>query len=293
MIIWGMVGGCHDASIAVFSIDTLLQSFTSTDNVHSVSLIQKAMNVACPELIVWFEKPWAKAMRQYIAGQSKPFTRNNIKKYLQEFGINCQIKTVWHHQAHAAHYYNAAKVPSVIVVIDAIGEFSCSSIWTADINGKLKQRVSMKYPDSLGLFYSAMTQRCGFIPSKQEGLIEEFGRGYSSQAAIDAIYNDLVFRHQWRPLMKKNMHRGIGNWRPFLSKEEIAGATQIVFEQRCKAFIDHAVNTYDNKQVIITGGCAFNKGLQQIVKDRYAAYIPPNPGDAGSAETAVLAYLNK
>ena len=292
MIIWGMVGGCHDATISIFKDNTCVKTYYSTENRHSQNLIDKAFNYGKPDLVVWYEKPWAKAIRQWLVGQPKPFKRNNIRKYLRGLGITCKYRTVWHHESHAAHYYKTDKTPSVIVVIDAVGEFSCTSIWTTK-NGKLTQRKSVKYPNSLGLFYSSMTQRCGFKPSVDESKLEKFGKGYATDLVIDSIYKDLVFKECSEPLFKINMHRGIGNWKPSYSKKEIAGSTQVVFENMCRNLIEYAISYYDRPRLIVTGGCAFNKGLQKILHEEYNAYIPENPGDAGSAETAVLAYLNR
>ena len=65
MIIWGMVGNSHDASIAVFKDMKLQKVYTSQDRVHSDELIAKAShtNMAGPDLVVWYEKPFKKAMR--------------------------------------------------------------------------------------------------------------------------------------------------------------------------------------------------------------------------------------
>ena len=50
--------------------------------------------------------------------------------------------------------------------MDSIGEWECLTIWQGKDN-KLKKIYSQRYPHSVGLYYSAMTQRCGLEPNKE------------------------------------------------------------------------------------------------------------------------------
>ena len=54
MIIWGMVGGCHDATISIFKDSTCVKTYYSTENRHSQSLIDKAFKYGKPDLVVWY-----------------------------------------------------------------------------------------------------------------------------------------------------------------------------------------------------------------------------------------------
>ena len=73
-IIWGMVGNSHDASIAVFNDNKLQEIYTSKNKTHSHDLVNKGflVNYKWPDLVVWYEKPFKKAIRQLYAGQSRP-----------------------------------------------------------------------------------------------------------------------------------------------------------------------------------------------------------------------------
>lgn len=294
MIIWGMVGNSHDSSIAVFNCNEFQKIYTSQNKTHSYDLIQKAyhINDKWPDLVVWYEKPFKKAIRQLYAGQPKPFSRNRIKKYLKQYGITCPIKYVEHHEAHAAHYYNSNFSDATIIVIDSIGEWDTTTIWKAQ-NNRLIKKYSTFYPDSIGLFYSSMTQRCGLIPQKDEMIIDQ-SKGYVDPIVKKAIVDDFIIPHKWKPLFTENMHRGIGNWRPEFKEKEIAIATQEVFEDLVMKISDYARLKLPSKNLVLSGGCAFNRSIRnKINKDWDSVYYPPNPGDAGSAETCVLAYLRK
>ena len=50
-----------------------------------------------------------------------------------------------------------------MLVIDAIGEWDCTTIWK---DGEIV--YSEQYPQSLGLFYSAITKRIGLKPNEDE-----------------------------------------------------------------------------------------------------------------------------
>ena len=294
-IIWGMVGNSHDASIAVFNDNKLQEIYTSKNKTHSHDLVNKGflVNYKWPDLVVWYEKPFKKAIRQLYAGQSRPFARNRVKKYLDKYGITCPIKYVGHHEAHAAHYYNSTFDDATIIVIDSIGEWDTTTIWQAE-NNKLIKRYSTSYPDSLGLFYSSMTQRCGLTPQKDEMIIDQSKYGHVDVNPIikKVMMDDLVIQHAWKPLFTKNMHRGIGNWRPEFKKKEIAPVAQDVFEDLVMKISDYARLKLPSKNLVLSGGCAFNRGMRNKINRNWDnVYYPPNPGDGGSAETCVLAYL--
>ena len=295
MLIWGMVGNSHDASIAVFNDDKLQENYTSKNKTHSNDIIDKAyqVNNKWPDLVVWYEKPFKKALRQLFAGQPRPFARNRVKTYLKKYGITCPIKYVSHHEAHAAHYYNSTFDDATIIVIDSIGEWDTTTIWQAE-NNKLTKRYSTSYPDSLGLFYSSMTQRCGLTPQKDEMIIDQSKYGHVDVNPIikKVMMDDLVIQHAWKPLFTKNMHRGIGNWRPEFKKKEIAPVAQDVFEDLVMKISDYARLKLPSKNLVLSGGCAFNRGMRNKINRNWDnVYYPPNPGDGGSAETCVLAYL--
>ena len=294
-IIWGMVGNSHDASIAVFNDNKLQEIYTSKNKTHSHDLVNKGflVNYKWPDLVVWYEKPFKKAIRQLYAGQSRPFARNRVKKYLDKYGITCPIKYVGHHEAHAAHYYNSTFDDATIIVIDSIGEWDTTTIWQAE-NNKLTKRYSTSYPDSLGLFYSSMTQRCGLTPQKDEMIIDQSKYGHVDVNPIikKVMMDDLVIQHAWKPLFTKNMHRGIGNWRPEFKKKEIAPVAQDVFEDLVMKISDYARLKLPSKNLVLSGGCAFNRGMRNKINRNWDnVYYPPNPGDGGSAETCVLAYM--
>ena len=92
-----------------------------------------------------------------------------------------------HHKSHAsAGYYTSKFDNAAIVVLDAIGEFETCTIWKGR-GEKLKKVYSQSYPSSLGLWYSAMTQRCGLKPNEEEYIL----MGMSAFGDPDRLYREM------------------------------------------------------------------------------------------------------
>ncbi|MCA8981921.1 MAG: hypothetical protein KDC14_17965, partial [Planctomycetes bacterium] len=83
-----------------------------------------------------------------------------------------RVRFCAHHHAHAA----AAFLPSgfadaAVLVVDGVGEWATTSLWRGR-DGKLEPLSEQLFPDSLGLFQSALTQYLGFEPEKDEHKLE-------------------------------------------------------------------------------------------------------------------------
>ena len=104
-----------------------------------------------------------------------------------------------------------------MICLDSIGEFETLTIWHGK-NNKLKKIHSQGYPHSLGLFYSAMTQRVGLVPQQDEymiGLYAEKGDPIKYQRMIcDELIQ--INQDSRKPYikMRENLHRGCMWWRP-------------------------------------------------------------------------------
>ena len=168
MITWGISANSHNAALSIFSNDTLVfasesERFSKIKNDPDIpeSLINYALAYGKPELICWYENPFKKKLRQVTAGQG--FGIQNFKKYFE-----CNHKFIDHHYSHAsAGHFTSKFIHSAVVVIDSIGEFITLSIWEA-YKKELRLKYKLTYPNSIGLWYSAMTQRCGFKPNEEE-----------------------------------------------------------------------------------------------------------------------------
>ena len=307
MITWGISAASHNAAIAVFDNDQLVfasdsERFSKIKNDPDLcyELIEYARQYGEPELVCWYEKPWLKTLRQLTSGQG--YQDNNIKEYLRKFGIRAPIKTFNHHKTHAAAgYYTSGFGDACVLVIDAIGEFECLTQWDA-IGTELHKRYSLEYPYSLGLFYSAMTQRCGLKPNEEEYILMGMAAlGDPSRLTRDML-NDFVsfpnddYEHVYR--IKQNLHRGCPRWRPELTSQQdlydIAAATQAVYEMAFERILQQAVRSSSSRNLVLMGGCALNCAANPIAYKYFDnVWIMPAPGDNGSSIGAVLAHKKK
>lgn len=283
----------HDWAIAIFKDKKYLRTISGKGRKHTLKAVVEAEAYGEPDLVVWYENPYLKSIRQFLAGQKNPFKRNNIRKYLKDLNINCKWTYVGHHESHAAAFYKSGFEDATIVVLDSIGEFDCTSIWKAE-NGKLKKLKSSKYPHSIGLFYSAMTDRIGMKPQQDEAKFEELSNSQHFPFSLLQTHIEMDLIKQFTPLpkFKKNLHKGVRGMWWGKNKKEIASATKVIFEQLVHAVLWQARNITDSRNIVLSGGVAFNKSMPKLVGETWDnLYIPPNPSDSGSAEGAVLAYL--
>ena len=309
MVTWGMVGNSHDASMACFIDDKPVWACMAKDFDHAKmrdhhpdfhwTMIEVAnQSYGSPDKIVWYENPFLKTTRQWWAGQGWLAKENNIKKYLKNWGITAPIEYAWHHHAHAAYgYYTSGFDNATILCMDSIGEWECLTIWRGE-GDELRKVYSQRYPHSVGLFYSAMTQRCGLEPNRDEYKITDMAKG-AKGTYVDMLQKAVIMD----PLdgqmpgvhFKFNLHRGGRHILPELKDEiEMAFATQTVYERILKSNSDYCRKNLPSRNLIITGGCALNKQANQSIRtDWDNLYVPKNPGDPGSCIGAVASKLKK
>jgi len=303
MITWGISANSHDAALAVFTDEGLefashSERFSGIKNDAHLNkkLIDYAKQWGEPDEIVWYERPFVKTLRQFRAGQGWNYRENNIRKYLKGHSICTPIHYVDHHLSHAAGgYYTSPYMEATIVCIDSIGEFETLSIWEAQ-GDRLKRVYSQGYPHSIGLWYSAMTQRVGLKPNEDEYILMGMAAYGNPDRLYQDILNDFVYYvNGGKALFKHNLHRGCRWWRPDLTTEQdrfdIAAATQKVYEYILDDILSWASKNFASKNLVLMGGCALNCSANSIAYRYFDnVWIMPNPGDAGSAIGSVLAH---
>lgn len=83
-------------------------------------------------------------------------------------GYDGPVTAVTHHEAHAASaFYCSGFSEAALLTADAVGEWTTTSYGYAD-EEKLSLLDGVDFPDSLGLFYSAVTSYLGFAVNSDE-----------------------------------------------------------------------------------------------------------------------------
>jgi carbamoyltransferase len=299
MITWGISANSHNAALAVFDDKKLVfasesERFSKKKNDGDLNnaLVEHVVRYGAPDNICWYETPWLKTLRQFRAGQGILWFENDIKKYLERYSITAPITYARHHHSHAAAGYYTSKFDNAcVVVIDSIGEFETLTIWEAT-GRRLEKLARWTYPNSLGLWYSAMTQRCGLKPNEEEyilmGMSALGDKTRLTRNIIDELFD--IYHLSCR----RNFHKGCLDWRPDLSSEQdiydIAAATQNVYEMALDRILQWATELSGSKNLVLMGGCALNCVANSRAYNYFEdVWIMPAPGDNGSSIGAVLA----
>ena len=240
--------------------------------------------------IAYYETPWKKQLRQWYSGQgiewNKLTTHQIVRQQLKGYFDNVPITAYNHHLSHAAAGFQTSPfLSATVVVIDAIGEWDTISIWAAEYKNKkavYKKLWGQKYPKSIGLFYSAITERIGLRPMEDEYIT----MGMSAYG--EAKYTDTM-----RILADENLHIGIDHmFLPTAEHADIAASAQAVAEELIYSVMRRARAYNYSKNLVYMGGVALNCLANRNLGEYFEkVWIMPNPGDAGSSlGAAALAY---
>jgi len=232
------------------------------------------------------------------------WVKDEIKKSLS--GFKGEIIFPEHHMSHAAYaFYTSPFEESAILTLDGIGEWSTTSIGHAKHNS-IKITNDIRWPHSLGLFYSAFTYFLGF--KVNEGEYKLMGlSSYGTPKYYDLILDNLIdvkddgsihlnmkyFAFTYDKVMTNKKFSELFGILPKTKDEktlqihfDIGASAQKVLEDVILKMVNHVYEKTKMKNLCIGGGVALNgvanyKILKEGPFDN--VHIPPSPGDAGSA----------
>ena len=185
MRILGISGMFHDASATMIEDGKILfaghaerYSREKNDPYINKQLMKEACQYGLPDVIVLHESSRLKNIRRFRqftwasikAALTEPTMEDWLKKFYPQFkGI--PVTNCLHHQSHAAA--GLLTLPqdwndACIVTIDAIGEKQTATISSWGKNQRILLRHEVNFPNSLGLFYSAVTKAIGLKPMDDE-----------------------------------------------------------------------------------------------------------------------------
>ena len=312
----GISSGFHDAAISVIddSGNILFAGHSERYSKHKhdkhlcVDIVKDALaHTTSRDIEVhYYERPIMKYLRQLRSGEKPVLSNLFVKEIIGEGllhkifdGRKGKVHTHNHHLSHAAAGFQTSPYDdATVVVIDAIGEFDTISIYNAwyDKNGvaQYKKLWGQKYPDSIGLFYSAMTQRAGLQPLDEEYILMGMA-AYGNTKPLKEMSDSLV-RSYKNIQFKDNLHIGVP--KGFLEGADdmsIATSAQLIAEELIKQVMSKARSLGGSKNLVYGGGVALNCLANRLLGNFYDnIWIMPNPGDAGSSlGAAALGYGKK
>ena len=307
----GISSAFHDAAVSLvdssgnilFAGHSERYSKRKHDNRLCRDLLVDAVRYATDEWEVhYYERPLVKYLRQLRTGEPTSIfnisTKNIIGRDHLKYLETNKVYTHNHHLSHAAAGFQTSPYEdATVVVIDAIGEFDTITIWDAryDNNGhaQYKKLYSKKYPNSVGLFYSAMTQRVGLRPLDEEYILMGMA-AYGEPKYLNEMIS--LFNNLTDVDLKENLHIGVDeNFLAGADHMDIASSAQHIVEWIIKSVISKARYLGNSKNLVYGGGVALNCLANRLLGEYFEnIWIMPNPGDAGSSlGAAALGYGKK
>ena len=230
--------------------------------------------------------------------------KNDIKKSLK--GFQGEIIFPEHHLSHAAHsFFTSPFEESAILTTDGVGEWSTTSIGVG-ANNSVKLLQDIRWPHSLGLFYSAFTYFLGF--QVNEGEYKLMGlASFGKPKYYDLIWDNLIdvkndgsirlnmeyFAFTYDKVMTNSKFAELFGIKRRNENEEtkqihfdIGASAQKVLEDILLKMVEHVYKKTRSKNLCLGGGVALNGVANyKILKESSFEniHIPPSPGDAGSA----------
>ena len=300
MITWGVSALSHDAAISVLDNDTVVfaahaerYSRLKGDPYLNSEIVKSALRYGDPDVIAWYEKPLKKRLRQLLCGQSRDALRvdNWPRRYIRavvgpHVRRDPDVIYVTHHDAHAAAAsLTSGEERTAVIVADAIGEFDTMTIGRFSLPKGYEVLHRVVYPHSLGLLYSAVTRRCGFKPNEHEYIVMGLA-GFGQPRYLAEFRQEFVDSEAELFGLRRNVHRGIGRWRPEASPADLAATVQLLTEEVMLRAAVLAREVSDADTLVLGGGLALNCVANACIArvgsfDRN--WIFPNPGDGGAS----------
>ena len=238
--------------------------------------------------------------------------RDHVQKQL---GTDHDILFAEHHMSHAASAFLVSPFEeATVVTLDGVGEWTTTTLgWGRGSEIQLTREI--RFPHSLGLFYSAITAYLGFevndaewkvmglAPYGQPTQVEKcrqlirtqsdgsfalnmryFAHHYSAQRMFNRRFEHLFGRPQREPESE------IGEFH-----QDVARSGQHVFEEVAVNLVRAAHQLHPSDNLCLAGGCALNTVANWKIMDQTPfkrLFVQPAAGDSGGAVGAAFYIYN-
>ncbi|MBI4039380.1 carbamoyltransferase [Candidatus Daviesbacteria bacterium] len=342
MTILGISCYYHDAAAVILKDGQLLaaaeeERFTRKKHDSgfpscAIDFCLKTANITSPNIdwVVFYEKPFIKferitlsalalapSARQTFINTYTTWLKNKLwikSQIIKKLKISDQqILFCGHHLSHAASAYYASGFDSAaLLTCDGVGEWTTTSFGRAHDN-KLSLDWEIKFPYSLGLFYSAFTQYLGFEVNEGEYKVmglAPYGRPEyydkinklitqtnDGSFQIDLSYFDyyksdkLAFSDRLVRLLGIPPQQSEKSDQIIPAYANIAASVQKVLEEKLLAIAKYVKQQTGEQNLCYAGGVALNGVANwKIFQEAGFAniFIQPAAGDSGGALGAAL-----
>lgn len=280
------------------------------------------INITDIDCVAYYENPYQKLSRQleYNFNQSsdkelgwvdcyKPF--REIREVL---GYEGKIKFYDHHLSHAAaSYFFSGFDNAAILTTDGVGEWDSTTFGEAKgLNIELLRGI--RYPNSVGLFYSTITNYLGFrvlsgeykvmglAPYGRPTYVDKLRKLYSIPNELDFKLDMNYFDFGQIQRMYTDSLIDYLGFEPRVPESEIkqehkdlAKSLQVVLEEILLSQVRELRKRVDSPNLCLSGGVALNCVATHAIRKTNIfenIFVQPASGDSGSAlGAAALAYI--
>jgi carbamoyltransferase len=124
--------------------------------------------------------------------QARFFPTRQIERRLADLGEVPPIETLPHHACHAASAFHPSGFEeAVVLTVDAKGEYDSTVVWHGTPEG-LERVRTYEHPNSLGLFFAAITEFLGYRMFNGEGKVMGLAPYGSRNEALESTLRELV-----------------------------------------------------------------------------------------------------
>ncbi len=298
-----------DKSFPKRSLEFLIEKYSLNEkNIKSVCFYEKPFKSWWEIFIYSIKKPLEN--KNFLIHHLKNFNSGSIFFYthLNKIIKISKDKIIYssHHLSHCL--YGSLYVDNVedyaFVSCDGVGEGESMTVYTINSENLIKKHWTNFYPNSIGLFYSAITDFLGFDINDGEFKVMSLS-SYGNpiyEKEMEKIFdckqlkiNASYFEFQKNPersfsddLVKVfgKPYLNLGIKENFQKYSNIASTAQLLLNKSLKNLILKAKKLTGKKKIVLTGGVALNcKMVHDLSKQNIfeELIVPPSPGDSGSA----------
>ena len=232
------------------------------------------------------------------------WVKDEIRKHLNNY--KGEIIFPEHHLSHAAYsFFTSPFKESAILTVDGVGEWTTTTVGTGN-DTKIELKHDIRWPHSLGLFYSAFTYYLGFKVNDGEYKLMGLA-SYGKPKYYDLIMQELIDVKEDGSFHLNMKHFAFTYDKVMINKKftelfgcpvrredskaeqihyDIGASAQLVLEEILLKMVRYVHKQTGQKNLCLGGGVALNGVANgRILKEGpfEEIYIPPSPGDAGSA----------
>jgi carbamoyltransferase len=215
--------------------------------------------------------------------------RKELKRILrEEFGFSCPIYFLDHHFCHAASvYYTSGFKEAAVFSIDGGGDGKSARIYDV-AGGEFNELHSISSFDSLGNFYSYVTQFCGFKAGKHEGKITGLA-AYGKPVYVPQLKKIMIGQNGTiRNIANVFYHSALKELERLLPKDfshrDLAASIQLYIEDMVVGLVKHWLKKTGHCHVALAGGLFANVKINQRIHEIPAVksvFVHPGMGDEG------------